>query len=118
MKFSGKFVWGEAETGLDLSMPPGQDLKARGHVVRLSPKDNVVTALRELRPGELVKVGPDLPDVTALEVIPFGHKMAIVTLQAGSDVVKYGDCIGLASQPIAAGAHVHIHNVNSRRAQV
>ena len=103
---------------LDLSMPSGQDLKARGNSVRLSPKDNVVTALRELRPGEQVKVGPDLPEVTALELIPFGHKMAIVTLPTGSDVIKYGDCIGVASQPIAAGAHVHIHNVNSRRARV
>jgi len=99
-------------------MPSGQDLKAGGNSVRLSPKDNVVTALRELRPGDQVKVGPDLTEVTTLEVIPFGHKMAIVNLPAGSDVIKYGDCIGVASHPIAAGAHVHIHNVNSRRAQV
>jgi len=43
--------------------------------------------------------------------IPQGHKVARVRIPAGSHVIKYGQSIGIASQDIAEGAHVHTHNL-------
>jgi hypothetical protein len=43
--------------------------------------------------------------------VPFGHKVALRDIEAGERVVKYGQPIGVATARIAAGAHVHIHNL-------
>ena len=43
--------------------------------------------------------------------IKVGHKIAVSTILAGTPVVKFGHVIGVASQNIAAGEHVHVHNV-------
>jgi len=39
----------------------------------------------------------------------------VCAIRAGEAVVKYGSPIGTASADIAAGAHVHTHNVASAR---
>jgi altronate dehydratase len=49
------------------------------------------------------------------ETIPRGHKVALLAIRAGAVIVKYGSPIGHASSDIAAGAHVHTHNVSSER---
>jgi altronate dehydratase small subunit len=85
----------------------------------LNPRDNVATALVDLEPGTVVEVpregggGPVPLDVRA--PIPFGHKLALVAIARGQPVVKYGEVIGLATQDIAPGQHVHTHNVESQR---
>src|SRR5262249_34688147 len=53
--------------------------------------------------------------VTVRQSIPRGHKVARVPIAAGSAVVKYGSPIGRATADIAAGEHVHAHNVASER---
>ena len=72
--------------------------------IRLSPEDDVVTAIRALRPGDVVE------GVRVAEPVPAGHKLATRAMAAGEAVVKYGQRIGVASEPIARGAHVHVHN--------
>ena len=42
-----------------------------------------------------------------------GHKVALTAIEPGSPVRKYGQIIGFASKPIAAGAWVHVHNVKA-----
>ncbi|WP_425464068.1 UxaA family hydrolase [Pacificibacter maritimus] len=49
-------------------------------------------------------------DITALDAIPRGHKIAVKPMKAGDPVVKYGYIMATASQDIAVGAHVHVHN--------
>jgi altronate hydrolase/altronate dehydratase small subunit len=44
-----------------------------------------------------------------------GHKLALHSLAAGTDVRKYGEVIGRLTQSVAAGDHVHIHNLVSLR---
>lgn len=82
-------------------------------VQRMHPSDNVATALRELQPGMLVPV--DGVETAVKSVIPFGHKVALRAIGAGSPVLKYGEAIGVASANIAPGEHVHTHNVESQR---
>lgn len=75
--------------------------------VRISERDNVLVALSELQPGTMVD------DIRIAEKIPAGHKFAARYIDSGTPVVKYSYPIGLASQPIQAGAHVHGHNMGS-----
>ncbi|KYH41673.1 MAG: flagellar protein FlgA [Candidatus Bathyarchaeota archaeon B26-2] len=49
------------------------------------------------------------------EDIPYGHKVAIRDIERGSKIIKYGEVIGVATEDIAVGSHVHIHNIKSLR---
>jgi altronate dehydratase small subunit len=85
--------------------------------IMLSEKDNVATALRELAAGTDVRVGVGERtfSVHAVQPIAFGHKLAVRDIPRGTDVLKYGEVIGRATQDIAAGAHAHVHNIESLR---
>ena len=74
--------------------------------IRLDETDNVATAVRPL------EIGEDVLGTTACERVGRGHKIALCTIKAGEPVTKYGQFIGTASSDIAAGTHVHTHNVN------
>ncbi|OIQ44764.1 MAG: galactonate dehydratase [Roseobacter sp. MedPE-SW] len=39
-----------------------------------------------------------------------GHKRARRVMETGDPVIKFGQIIGTATQPISVGAHVHVHN--------
>jgi altronate hydrolase len=76
-------------------------------VIRLHPDDNVVVALRTLAAGTVLAS----EKITALDAIPFGHKVATRAIKAGEPVRKYGQVIGVASKDIEPGRHVHVQNV-------
>lgn len=79
--------------------------------IKIHEKDNVIVAIREIAAGEAVSVGGI--QVSALETIPAGHKMAVCGIEKGGAVVKYGFCIGNAKEDIKAGRWVHTHNVGT-----
>ncbi|MDA8298216.1 MAG: UxaA family hydrolase [Actinomycetota bacterium] len=81
--------------------------------LRLDPQDNVAVVIEALAPGDEVVLEP--ARVVAREAIGFGHKIALAPIPAGTPVRKYGEVIGIATADIAAGAHVHVHNVVSAR---
>jgi altronate dehydratase small subunit len=88
-------------------------------VIVVDVNDNVATALRTLEEGESVSagIGGKMTDVTVLTRIPFGHKIALKEIEVGQPVIKYGEVIGLATQKMAMGQHVHIHNVEGPEAR-
>lgn len=80
-------------------------------LLRLAGQDNVLTVVSPLRAGEeiclngcRVRIGKNLP---------IGHKVAAADIPAGGKIVKYGVPIGSATCAIAAGDHVHTHNLKS-----
>jgi (2R)-sulfolactate sulfo-lyase subunit alpha len=81
--------------------------------------DHVGVAVRDLRAGETVtgvyQKGGGEVTVTVLSDIPLGHKVALVNLNPGDRVLKYNEVIGVATQPIRVGDHVHVHNLKSVR---
>jgi len=79
----------------------------------ISERDNVATALEALDKGRTISVGTGT--VTVAEPIARGHKVALHAIHAGDAVIKYGSPIGTATCDIAAGAHVHTHNLASTR---
>jgi altronate hydrolase len=80
---------------------------AASPVIRLHPLDNVVVAARRLPKG----AAAGREGVVTLDAIPAGHKVATAAIAAGEPILKYGQVIGAATQAIAAGAHVHSHNL-------
>ena len=82
-------------------------------VLVISQRDNVATALEPLAAGRAIQAGAQT--LVVAETIPRGHKIALCAIPLGHEVVKYGSPIGRASADIAAGTHVHTHNVASTR---
>lgn len=81
----------------------------------IDPKDNVAVAIEPIAAGGAVSyLTPEGEAVlTAAEDITIYHKLATRDIAEGEAVVKYGEHIGVATAPIAKGAHVHVHNVVS-----
>jgi altronate dehydratase len=81
--------------------------------IAISAQDNVATALEALEPGRVLEIGGQR--IIVGTAIPRGHKIALRAIRAGEPVIKYGSPIGTATADIAAGMHVHTHNVESTR---
>ncbi len=79
--------------------------------IKIHDNDNVAVALQEVPAGTSVNL--DGYSVTALEAIPAGHKIALMDIPEGVNIIKYGFPIGHAKADIKAGEHVHTHNVKS-----
>ncbi len=87
------------------------------NALRIHPADNVAVALRDLPSGESLTFADHAPgaEVRTREPIPFGHKVALLPIAIGSEVIKYGAPIGRTKADVAAGEHVHVHNLLSVR---
>ena len=79
------------------------------------PDDNVATALRDLPAGaaRVSGVQGEISLVALGQPIRLGHKSALRHIPEGDLVIKHGQPIGRATAGIAAGEHVHVHNVES-----
>ncbi|HEY5897543.1 MAG TPA: altronate dehydratase family protein [Burkholderiales bacterium] len=82
-------------------------LQAADLTIRLHPQDDVVIARVEIPAGTLVQ----RENVRAAVRIPAGHKIAVRAVEKGKPVHRYNQIIGFATQAIAPGDHVHVHNV-------
>lgn len=80
--------------------------------------DHVAVAVADLQPGPAHGVSLDTDtdlDASVTQAVPFGHKFALTSRQAGEEVIEYGQRIGLAASVIRQGDHVHVHNLRSAR---
>jgi len=83
------------------------EASAQSALIRLKAEDNVLVAARPLGLGEEV-AGLGL---RVRAQVPAGHKLAARAIRAGEPIVKCATTIGVAARDIAAGEHVHTHNV-------
>src|SRR5678815_5372763 len=79
--------------------------------LRLVSSDNVAVAKRPLAAG--MSLNGSISLITNRE-IPAGHKIAVMVIDEGQAIVKYGQVIGYARRRLDAGEHVHTHNVAMR----
>ncbi|MDE5709301.1 MAG: altronate dehydratase family protein [Alistipes sp.] len=80
--------------------------------LKINAADNVAVALADdLRAGESFDV--DGAQVVLREDIARGHKFALRDIAQGENVIKYGYPIGHATEPVAAGAWIHSHNLKT-----
>lgn len=73
----------------------------------ISPADSVGVALAALKKGGTAE------GITLLDDIEKGHKFALRDIKRGEEVIKYNGIIGRATADIAAGSHVHCHNMST-----
>ena len=80
--------------------------------LKINAADNVAVALADdLKAGESFDI--DGVRVTLREPVARGHKFALRDIAEGENVVKYGYPIGHATEPVAAGAWIHSHNLKT-----
>jgi len=82
-----------------------------GAFLLLSDKDNVLVARANAPEGHEVVLEDGT--IRLAHAIPMAHKIARHAIAAGDRIMKYGMPIGIATAPISAGAHVHVHNIRS-----
>ncbi len=90
---------------VEIQSPPRPENAA----IRVNREDNVAVARVMLGEGQSVDLGDVV--VKTRVVVPAGHKLALRAIAAGAAIVRYGNRIGVARRDIAAGEHVHTHNV-------
>ncbi|MDQ0512452.1 UxaA family hydrolase [Ancylobacter amanitiformis] len=83
------------------------------NMIRLAAGDNVGIALVDIAAGSTAATLDGLA-LRALEAIPQGHKIALVPIAPGADIVRLRMAVGIARAEIPAGRLVHVHNVASR----
>jgi hypothetical protein len=84
---------------------------AASQLLLMAPEDNCLIARTALQAGQAVDI--DGVAHTLTQDIAIGHKLARRNLAPGDKVLRYGAIIGSVTQPIAAGEHIHTHNLES-----
>jgi len=81
--------------------------------------DNVATVLENVNKGDQVVILSNkntvLAELTAVEKIPFGNKIAITAIANNKVIMKCGFEIGRSNESIPEGDLVHVHNVRSEK---
>jgi altronate dehydratase len=100
-------------TGSDAEGANGWD------AIVIHPDDDVAVAVRDLAAGSEVAFRRNGATETArvIDAIDLGHKFALHPIATDATIRKYGEVIGMATDDIGTGAHVHVHNMKSRRAR-
>jgi altronate dehydratase small subunit len=80
-------------------------------VLLLAPGDNIAVAASDLPAGAVREIGG--VRVVLEGKVEVGHKFAVKPIAKGERVIKYGAPIGVATQDIAPGQYVHLHNLAS-----
>ena len=83
-------------------------------------KDNVgVVVIEKVAPNQTcncwIMEGDGSTTVEAKNEVPLGHKVALVDLNEGDTIIKYGHDIGKVVKTIKKGEHVHVHNVKTKK---
>jgi altronate hydrolase len=105
----------QAIGGLELSMSQASPALLPSDapaLLRLHGDDDVAVALRPIDPGESLDIA-GAARIVAIEPIPRGHKIALAAFGAGREIRKFGWPIGRLTRPVAAGAQVHSHNLET-----
>jgi altronate hydrolase len=82
---------------------------AENSAIHLHPADNIAVARVPIPAATALLL--DGVRLVTLDAIAAGHKVAVAPIQPGEIVLRYGQPIGRACQPIPPGSHVHTHNL-------
>lgn len=80
-------------------------------LITIHPDDTVAIAIEAIAAGQAVSWGETT--VHLRSDIPKGHKVALQDHQPGDPVTKYGHPIGRITEAVAAGDHIHSHNLST-----
>lgn len=77
--------------------------------LHIAPADNVLVALKDLSPGEVLHF--EGRDIILQDSIPAKHKIAITSLETGDPVYMYGVLVGRATRSIPSGGLISTENL-------
>jgi hypothetical protein len=80
-------------------------------LLRIHKDDNVLIVVNPVRPGDEDMV--EGCQIVFTQRIAIGHKVAARMIRRGEKIYKCGVPIGSAKEDIVAGAHIHLHNLQS-----
>ncbi|MBU3023735.1 UxaA family hydrolase [Aestuariibacter sp. A3R04] len=84
-------------------------MQGQTQLIQVHPKDNVAVATMDLAAGTVNEsLGITLPSA-----VYAGHKVALQSMPAGTNIVKYGFPIGHLLNDVSAGEHIHSHNLKT-----
>ena len=85
------------------------------NALMIDEADNVVTCVDEVSEGSEVfyRKGNDILSVTAIENIPYCHKVALKDFAEGEDVIKYGESLGKTNCAVKKGGWLSDKNMHS-----
>ena len=83
---------------------------AENSAIHLHPSDNLAVARVPIAAGQTIRVEGN--ELRANSAIPAGHKIALMRIETGEYLYRYGQRIGRASRTIEIGDHIHTHNVS------
>ena len=83
-------------------------------------KDNVgVVVIEKINPKQecncWIMENDSSKSIQSKDEILLGHKIAMIDLNEGDTILKYGHDIGKVVKPIKKGEHVHVHNVKTKK---
>jgi len=94
---------------IQLTPPRAGRARLEDVAVWLDARDHVAIAREPLAPGLVLETPSHL--LTVRQLVPAGHKVALVDVVWGEPIRRYGQVIGFAITSISSGEHVHSHNV-------
>jgi hypothetical protein len=81
----------------------------KNNALKINPADNVAIAIRAVKKGEPVVIdGARVLD--AAQDIEASHKIALIPIKTGGNIIRYGEPIIQAMYDIGQGEWVHVHN--------
>lgn len=81
----------------------------KSKIIQLHPDDNVAVLIADVKAEEVLNED----SITSPKDLTLGHKIAIKSIASGEKILKCGLPIGSATQDLAAGSWVHLHNMKS-----
>ena len=95
-------------------------IMAKTDIIIHDEKDNVgVVVIEKITPKQdcscWIMENNKTMNIQSLNEIPLGHKIAMVDLNEGDTILKYGHDIGKVVKSIKKGEHVHVHNVKTKK---
>lgn len=85
-------------------------IKMKNFII-MHPDDNCGTALKDILPQTELYIKDRV--IVIIQFTPLGHKIALIDIEKGDFVKKYGQIIGKATRIIKAGEWIHTHNLTS-----
>lgn len=90
------------------------------HLLVHEHEDNVGVVVVEGLTAGTKMLGVVTADNSSFEIeakadVPIGHKVALRDVKSGDTAIKYGADIGRFIADVAAGEHVHVHNLKTKR---
>lgn len=86
--------------------------------LHINAKDNIAVCTSAVNPGDKVEIlEPDGSRncVTSIAAIAFCNKIALTDIPEGGEILKYGEVIGKATEPIARGSLANDKNIASQQ---